>query len=246
MTPLIDISRKLIDISRKLSKQCDALCFAEPVTHVYNPLAYAREPHERYLSRWGGGPKEVLMLGMNPGPFGMAQTGVPFGDVTQVRDFVGITGKVKKPKSEHPARTITGFQCPRSEISGTRLWGWVRDRFHTPEAFFERFFVVNYCPLVFMEASGRNRTPDKLPVHEREPLYAVCDAALRAIVANLKPQVIVGVGAFAEARAKIALSDVACLRITTVLHPSPASPRANRGWAEAADQDLKKAGIAVP
>jgi len=153
---------------------------------------------------------------------------------------------VKKPKSEHPARTITGFQCPRSEISGTRLWGWVRDRFHTPEAFFERFFVVNYCPLVFMEASGRNRTPDKLPVHEREPLYAVCDAALRAIVANLKPQVIVGVGAFAEARAKIALSDVACLRITTVLHPSPASPRANRGWAEAADQDLKKAGIAVP
>lgn len=236
----------LIDISRKLAKRCDALTFAAPVTHVYDPLTYAREPHERYLSRWGEGPKEVIMLGMNPGPFGMAQTGVPFGDVAMVRDFVGVTGKVKKPEHEHPARTVTGFDCPRSEVSGTRLWSWVRDRFHTPEAFFSRFFVVNYCPLVFMEESGKNRTPDKLPVAEREPLYAACDDALRAIVEQLRPQVILGVGAFAEARAKEALRDVVDLRITTVLHPSPASPRANRGWAEAADQDLKKAGIALP
>ncbi len=235
----------LIDISRKLAKRCDALTFAAPVTHVYDPLTYAREPHERYLSRWGEGPKEVIMLGMNPGPFGMAQTGVPFGDVAMVRDFVGVTGKVKVPEHEHPARTITGFDCPRSEVSGTRLWSWVRDRFQTPEAFFARFFVVNYCPLVFMEESGKNRTPDKLPASEREPLYAACDDALRAIVANLKPEVILGVGAFAEARAKEALRDVSDLRITTVLHPSPASPRANRGWAEAADADLKKAGIRI-
>lgn len=236
----------LTDISRKLSKRCGALTFAPPVTHVYDPLVYAREPHEKYLTRWGAGPKEVIMLGMNPGPFGMAQTGVPFGDVAQVRDFVGVTGKVTKPKVEHPARPITGFDCPRSEVSGTRLWSWVRDRFRTPEAFFARFFVVNYCPLVFMEESGRNRTPDKLPVAERGPLYAACDAALRAIVAELKPKVILGVGAFAEGRAKEALADLPDLRITTVLHPSPASPRANRGWADAADGDLKKAGIALP
>jgi single-strand selective monofunctional uracil DNA glycosylase len=236
----------LVRISRKLAKRCSALRFGEPVTHVYNPLAYAREPHERYLSRWGEGPKEVIMLGMNPGPFGMAQTGVPFGDVAMVRDFLGITGKVTKPAHPHPSRTITGLDCTRAEVSGTRLWGWVRDRFQTPEAFFARFFVVNYCPLVFMEASGRNRTPDKLPLAEREPLYTACDAALRAIVAHLKPRVILGVGTFAEARAKVALSDVPDLRITTMLHPSPASPRANRGWAEAADQDLKKADIAIP
>ena len=236
----------LTAISRQLSKRCSALRFADPVTHVYDPLLYARAPHERYLTRWGDGPKEVVMLGMNPGPFGMAQTGVPFGEVAMVRDFLGITGKVKKPAREHPARPVMGFDCPRSEVSGTRMWGWVQARFHTPEAFFARFFVVNYCPLVFMEESGRNRTPDKLPVLEREPLYAACDAALRAIVANLKPQVIVGVGAFAQARAKLALSDVPDLRIATILHPSPASPRANRGWAEAADKDMHDAGIALP
>ena len=68
----------LAAISRSLSRKVNALAFSPPVTHVYNPLDYARAPHEAYLTRWGKGPKQVLLLGMNPGPFGMAQTGVPF------------------------------------------------------------------------------------------------------------------------------------------------------------------------
>ena len=135
---------------------------------------YARAPHEQYLRRYGDArPSRVLLMGMNPGPFGMAQTGVPFGDVRMVRDFLGIEAPVARPPREHPARPITGFACARSEVSGTRLWGWARDRFGTAERFFERFFVVNYCPLVFMEESGRNRTPDKLPP-ARAPAAARC------------------------------------------------------------------------
>jgi single-strand selective monofunctional uracil DNA glycosylase len=237
---------RLASISRDLSKACAGLRFGAPVTHVYAPLIYAREPHERYLERWGGAPKEAIFLGMNPGPFGMAQTGVPFGDVALVRDFVGITGAVGKPAHEHPKRPIAGFACDKSEVSGTRLWSWVKARFGTPDAFFARFFVVNYCPLVFMEASGANRTPDKLPVAERAPLYAACDEALRAIVAELGPRTIVGVGAFAQSRATEALAGMPGLAITTVLHPSPASPRANRGWAKEVEVDLAKAGIALP
>ena len=242
------MTRSLARISRELAKAVDALSFGAPVTHVYDPLVYARAPHEQYLERWGAsasGPREALFLGMNPGPFGMAQTGVPFGDVAMVREFVGVSAKVKKPRAEHPKRPIEGFECARSEVSGTRFWGWARDRFGTPDRFFARFFVWNYCPLVFMEASGANRTPDKLAKHERDALYAPCDRALRRIVEALEPKLVIGVGAFAEGRAKDALAGTG-VRFGSILHPSPASPRANRGWAEAAEKDLAALGVKLP
>ncbi|MEO7036067.1 MAG: uracil-DNA glycosylase family protein [Polyangiaceae bacterium] len=231
----------LIDISRTLSARVAQLSFGLPVAYVYNPLEYARTPHEAYLKRHGKGPKKALLLGMNPGPFGMAQTGVPFGDVSMVRDFLGVTGSVSKPSREHPKRIITGFECTRSEVSGTRLWGFAQAHFKTAAKFFESFFVVNYCPLVFMDDGARNLTPDKLPKVEQEPLFAACDEALRAIVKTLRPQFVIGVGAFARARAERALPQFKGT-IGTVLHPSPASPKANRGWAGIAEQELRDLG----
>ena len=235
----------LVRISRKLSRAVDELSFAPPVTHVYNPLDYARRPHEAYLKKWGEGTGRVLLLGMNPGPFGMAQTGVPFGDVAMVRDFVGVQARVDHPPNEHPKRSILGFDCTRSEVSGTRLWGWARDRFGTAQAFFDRFFVVNYCPLVFMEETARNRTPDKLPAAERDALFVACDDALRATVMLLAPSLIVGVGAFGEKRARKALPEFEG-PIGRMLHPSPASPAANRGWAPQAERDLRALGVTLP
>ncbi|HVY25169.1 MAG TPA: uracil-DNA glycosylase family protein [Polyangiaceae bacterium] len=232
----------LASISRELSQRVDKLKFSAPVTHVYNPLAYARAPHEQYLAQWGNAPKRALLLGMNPGPFGMAQTGVPFGDVELVRDFLRVTGKVGKPKLEHDKRPIQGFSCPRGEVSGRRLWSFARDRFGTPERFFDNFFVVNYCPLAFMEASGANFTPDKLPKAEQAALFQACDDALSAIVQELSPQFVIGVGAFATARAKRALPDFSG-RFATISHPSPASPKANRGWAELVEKELSEQGL---
>ena len=131
--------------------------------------------------RWGArAPREVVMVGMNPGPFGMAQTGVPFGDVAMVRDFVGSpAASAAAARASAPAGRRAST-ARRSEVSGTRFWGWARDRFGTAERFFDRVFVANWCPLVFMEESGRNRTPDKLPASERAPLFAACDDALVA------------------------------------------------------------------
>ncbi len=234
----------LVEVSRALSRDVSKLRFGEPITHVYNPLEYARRAHERYLERFGQGAKEVVLVGMNPGPFGMGQTGVPFGDVSLVRDWMGIEAPVDRPLDEHPKRPILGFECPRSEVSGSRLWGWAAERFETPEQFFSRFFVVNYCPLLFMESTGRNRTPDKLRAEERETLLPLCDRALRDAIDLLMPRVVVGLGAWATKRARAALRDDA-LRIGTVLHPSPASPKANRGWALQAEQDLRSLGIAI-
>jgi single-strand selective monofunctional uracil DNA glycosylase len=231
----------LIKISRRLSQEVDALEFAPPVHTVYNPLSYARAPHEQYLERYGAAPKEVVLVGMNPGPFGMAQTGVPFGDVSVVRDWLGIRGKVNKPAREHGKRPVLGFDCARSEVSGSRLWGWAKQRFGTPERFFERFFVVNYCPLCFMEAGGKNLTPDKLPSSEQRALFAACDAALAATIALLGPRLCVGVGAFATTRLERALASG--VRIGSILHPSPASPKANRDWAGCAEQQLRALGV---
>jgi single-strand selective monofunctional uracil DNA glycosylase len=220
-----------------LSERVDALSFGPPVTHVYNPLAYAREPAWRFLARAGGARGRVLLLGMNPGPYGMVQTGVPFGTVSRVRGWLGIEAAVGRPVDEHPKRPVTGFDCAREEVSGERFWSWAEERFGSPARFFERFFVANYCPLVFMEGSGRNRTPDKLPAAERRSLFDACDEALEKLVDVLEPRAVIGVGKFAEDRARATLGgrDV---DIARVLHPSPASPVANRGWAAQAEAQL--------
>lgn len=235
-------SNTLLTITQRLIADVRRLRFAAPVTHIYNPLIYAWMPHAEYLSRYGQGRKETVFLGMNPGPWGMAQTGVPFGEVRLVRDWMGIHEPVERPAHEHPKRLIQGFDCPRSEVSGARLWGWARERFVRSERFFERFFVINYCPLCFMEESGRNFTPDKLPAAEREPLFNACDFALREMVEVLQPRIVIGVGAFAEKRARAALEGMS-IDVGLILHPSPASPAANRGWATQAEAALRDLGV---
>lgn len=231
----------LIAAARTLSAAVDALPFAPPVSHVYNPLDYAWAPHEAYLRRYGAQRKRIVFLGMNPGPFGMVQCGVPFGEIDAVRDWMGIEAPIGKPARENPKRPVEGFACTRSEVSGRRLWSLFRERFGTADAFFAEHFVANYCPLAFFD-HGRNLTPDKLPAAEAAPLYAACDAHLRALVAALEPEWVIGIGAFAEARAVEALAGLP-LCIGRVLHPSPASPAANRGWSEAATRQMVAQGL---
>ncbi len=228
--------------ARTLCREVEALRFGAPVAQVYNPLAYAWRGHAAYLNAFAVGPKRVVFLGMNPGPFGMAQTGVPFGDVAMVRGFLGIEAKVGRPVDEHPKRPVDGFSCARSEVSGTRLWGAIADHFGTPQRFFRHHFIANYCPLAFLEAGGRNRTPDKLPSRERELLFAACDRHLRRLVALLEPEHVVGIGAFAERRAREVLSDTD-VRVARILHPSPASPLANRDWAGTVKRQLADLGL---
>ena len=239
-----DMSKTLQTIARNLAREADSMEFSPPVEFVYNPLIYAWTPHAEYLQRYGTGTREIILLGMNPGPWGMAQTGVPFGDVEMVTGWLGIEAKVGRPKQMHPKRPVEGFRCSRSEVSGRRVWNWARDRFGQPEKFFRRFFVANYCPLSFMEESGRNRTPDKLPKAEKDPLLAICDRALYRTAKLMQPRFVIGIGKFAAGRAAEALQslDVSTGSIT---HPSPANPRANRGWAPLIENELQKIGITL-
>jgi len=237
--------KRLMTAADRLSAACDELRFGEHAAFVYNPLSYARAGYAAYVDRYGGAPKQVVLVGMNPGPFGMVQTGVPFGHVGLVRDWMGIDVPIGKPLREHPARPVTGFACTRSEVSGARLWGWARERFVRPEAFFADWFVLNFCPLAFVEKSGRNLTPDRLPMAERTPLLEACERALAEAVEALQPRWIIGIGGFAGARVA-PLAQRLGIRSGQIPHPSPASPAANRGWSEAAEHALARCGIALP
>jgi single-strand selective monofunctional uracil DNA glycosylase len=231
-----DLSEELVDLS-----------FAPPVQTVYNPLSYAWGPFEEYHLGYTAASPKVLFLGMNPGPFGMVQTGIPFGDPVYVRDWLKISAKVEQPETVHPKRPILGLESERREVSGKRLWGLFAERFEAPERFFADHYVANYCPLAFLGDTGRNITPDKLPAGERRGLFDACDRALRRVIDLLEPRFLVGIGRFAEER----LQSVAghpggpgsAPRILRVLHPSPASPAANRGWADAATATLEEAGV---
>ena len=240
---MTDVAGRLIEAAMELRDALRPLSFAEPVTHVYCPLEYAWPSHEMYLRRFGASKKKVVLLGMNPGPFGMAQTGVPFGEIAAVRDWMGIRAPVGHPSNEHPKRRITGFDCLQSEVSGRRLWGLFAARFGPAEAFFKDHFVANYCPLVFMAESGKNVTPDKLPAREVELVNAACDLHLQRVVEALEPEWLIGVGGYAEARAKVIAEKFPPLHVGRILHPSPASPAANRDWAGEATKQLVKLGV---
>jgi len=250
----------LLAAAEKLRQDVSRLSFLGRYRWVYNPLDYASAPHAEYTRRYGNSRKRILFLGMNPGPWGMAQTGVPFGEVSAVRDWMQIEEPVGKPAAEHEKRPIEGFACTRSEVSGRRLWGLMQNRFGTAASFFSEHFVMNYCPLVFMEESGKNLTPDKLPAAERKELESVCDAYTEDVVTILAPEFLVGIGGYAEKKLlQIFSSRYAdseresergsegggerSFRIAKILHPSPASPAANRGWAEAAEKQMTASGI---
>jgi single-strand selective monofunctional uracil DNA glycosylase len=237
------IDAGLLAAARRLARDCDDLSFAPPVSHVYNPLDYAWAPYEAYIRRFGTTRKRIVMLGMNPGPFGMMQTGVPFGEVAAVRDWMGIVAPVRRPRDEHPKRPIAGFDCSRSEVSGRRLWGWAAETYGSALEFFAEHLVLNYCPLVLLEAGGRNRTPEQLPIDEVRAVHAACDRHLHTALSLLEPQVAIGIGGFAAGRLQAVIGESTATRIIQILHPSPASPAANRGWATAVNLALHEQGV---
>ena len=241
MNPDVD---PLESISTDLIAGLRPLRFGPPISHVYNPLEYARESLRQYHTKFASAPKEVLFLGMNPGPWGMAQTGIPFGEIQAVSDWMKIQAPVGAPEKIHPKRPVLGFACTKREVSGQRLWGWARKTFRTPGRFFKHFFVANYCPLIFIESSGRNRTPDQIRVAERKPLLDICDRALARTIDYFKPRYVVGVGKFAEKRARAALVEHN-VKIGMIAHPSPANPQANRGWEPLIEKQLNALGIKI-
>lgn len=246
----MDRIERQLEAAEIMRKELAAQFFSPPVVAVYDPLDYAWNAFAEYVRRFGGKPGRVLFLGMNPGPWGMTQTGIPFGETAIVKDWLKITAPIGKPAVEHEKYPVTGYACSRSEVSGRRLWGLFRERFGSPDAFFDGHFVINYCPLLFIatkllqsgKESASNLTPDKLSAPERARVYSICDENLRKLALALSPSMIVGVGAFAETRAREALAGID-VKFGRILHPSPASPKSNANWGGEAEKQLRELGV---
>lgn len=236
----------LISIADDLSERLAEIDFSSVTRWVYNPLVYAREAYHQYLKKYAHMQTENVFMGMNPGPWGMAQTGVPFGEVAIVKEWLQIKANVGKPELEHPKRPILGFDCSRSEVSGRRLWSFFREHYGDPNNFFAHNFILNYCPLVFMDESSRNLTPDKMPRPLRNQIHEACDQHLKESLRLLKPKILVGIGNYAyECLGRVSQADpeLQGCEVIKILHPSPASPASNRGWSQSVESALSGAGI---
>lgn len=200
---------------------------------VYNPLVYAWDVHKRYIEISGDKGARTIMLGMNPGPHGMGQMGIPFAATSMVRDLLGITNiPVDQPSSPHPKRPVIGLEYPREEVSGTRIWGLLSETYGDSDRIFENVFLVNHCPLMLLDGErGRNVTPDKISGQTARSLLQRCDEHLVEVVEALDAYCVIGIGKFAERRAIKALEG-SNVQIKGCWHPSPASPLANRNGGD--------------
>lgn len=268
----------LVHETRVFSDALDRLPLPAGVSHVYNPLAYMRRAHERYLERFvpcmyeqvaprtilttAPSPRPYLILGMNPGPWGMVQTGVPFGDVATARSLL-LYDTPPQPELErvslHPNRPVQGFACTRREASGERLWGGLSQVWAGgPVDVLRDAFAMNYCPLAYFagDEQGTNVTPDAFaksgPHRDREyakALDALCGEYLGRVIEAMGTRVVLAVGRYAEFKARMAQA-VLCvsstrpkLQVVYLTHPSPLATRSAEQWAEMAQSTMKAAGV---
>lgn len=254
-------------IARNLSNRLIALHKSvggrptKPIAGVLNSHQYAFCPFGEYCNMFAPAGQQPLALfvGMNPGPYGTAQNGIPFGCSSFVNNWMGITQgtagsaavkgtELKEGIDGHgfeycPA--VLGLRCKKEEVSGKRLWGWAQSVVGggKAEAFFRHAFVYTYCPLAFF-AGGANVPLADLPVAERRTIEEHCDQALLALVLEMKPVYVIGVGNYAYSKAEKAVTKAAVescsphsMVALKVAHPSPASPGAAAFWQPFTKED---------
>ncbi|PBC29090.1 Single-strand selective monofunctional uracil DNA glycosylase [Apis cerana cerana] len=239
-----NISEQVLSVERDLVIELGKITFHSPIEYVYSPLEYAFNIHTMYVQKYCNTIKKILFLGMNPGPWGMSQTGVPFGEISMVRDWLKICGPVGKPVKEQPKRKVTGFQCNRSEISGKRLWSLFQKLCGSPEKFFQQAYIHNYCPIALMKKNGCNITPAEIKAgSEIQILHSSCDKALLDIIKIIKAEIIIGIGGYAEKRAQFVIqSSKLPVKVLCLPHPSPRAVN-NKNWSEKATKKLSEFGL---
>lgn len=242
------MNSSVLKITTRLRDRASKICFEHKVGWYYNPLDYAWPVHRAYKESLCNPSGRALLVGMNPGPWGMGQTGVPFGDPQIVGDWMGL-GKdfvIKKPASERDSRPVNGFDSERREGSGQRLYGFLKECFGNLKNFFEANFVISYCPLLMFTPEAKNLTPPNLLKKEKKKIYSICDPYLKDMINIYSPEVLVGIGKFATERLReVSPSDGD--DIFRIPHPSPANPEATRNggsyWRSRVKKVLTEANL---
>ena len=174
----------------------------------------------------------------------MVQTGIPFGEINTVKNYLKISGEIKSPATENPVLLVKGYAATRSEVSGKRLWGMISETFPRAEDFFANNLIFNYCPLFFSTISAGKRTnltPDKINKTDRDALYSICDDFIITAARLLTPQFIIGIGGFAQQRLTKIFSGQS-YQIESILHPSPLNAQANKDFNGLARKKLYELG----
>jgi single-strand selective monofunctional uracil DNA glycosylase len=235
----------IVDRTKEFAFECARIEYPENV-YVYHPLIYAWDFHRKYLERYVKEDTKALFLGMNPGPFGMAQTGIPFGEVDVVEEYLHIDEQLHNLPITHPKRPIDGLNCARSEVSGRRLWALIKERYPLAHMFPPYLAIMNYCPVVFVDKgpTGKNIIPEKIEKEVRMALENVCDSYLDDIISIILPHSVIGIGQYAKKKLEQSISRLEKdIYVTSILHPSPANPKANRGWAVEVEKVLIEENI---
>ena len=244
----MNLAAALIKASRQLATRCAAIEFPADINLIYHPLIYAAAPYEEYLRKFAAGPKRNIFIGINPGPWGMVQTGIPFGEINAVQNYLKIRTAAVAPAVNYPELPILGPTCRRAEVSGKRLWGLIAATFPRAEDFFADNLIFNYCPVFFSRVTGGKRvnvTPDKLPRPVREQLYAPCDEFLGQATTLLEPKFLIGVGGFALKRLTEIFPNPDFI-ISSITHPSPLNAQANKNFSGLAGDKLRALGAWKP
>ncbi|KAI8130772.1 Single-strand selective monofunctional uracil-DNA glycosylase [Lucilia cuprina] len=207
------------------------------ITHIYNPVEYAAQLHCEYLRHYLKGTKILLFIGMNPGYDGMGQTGIPFGNITTVRDIMGLTGTVNQPPAVHPKRPVKGLASTREEPSGKRLWTLFKELSNgSLDTFFKQCFVHNFCPLVFFNSNGNNITPSELKGPYKQQIRNECLRTTEQVLQLIQPKIIVAIGNYVYDTLK-ASEYCKSKHLLRLAHPSPRSLN-NNNWPEKAEKFL--------
>lgn len=72
----IPISTKFLDLIDELNVSLEQLHLPSEIQCIYNPTVYARHTFEIFVQKYCNSKKDIMYFGMNPGPWGMSQTGV--------------------------------------------------------------------------------------------------------------------------------------------------------------------------
>eukprot|EP01023_Acetabularia_acetabulum_P031317 TRINITY_DN29446_c0_g1_i1.p1 TRINITY_DN29446_c0_g1~~TRINITY_DN29446_c0_g1_i1.p1 ORF type:complete len:252 (+),score=22.23 TRINITY_DN29446_c0_g1_i1:130-885(+) len=245
MTQAKNVSLGIIRVTKAFNENIQKVVVQdEKINTIYNPLEYAWEPYENYLRKYCGDYKKTIFVGMNPGYFGMVQTGIPFGDLNMVCNFLHLQ-KFQVPVKQHNIRKIVGYEIKRSEVSGQRFWGLIQTKFGHPDKFFneDSNFVVNLCPLAFLSETGKNVTPEEISIQEKDKIIVVCMAYFKQIVKFLQIQNIVCIGNFVCKEVKKSLTQDGYYNIVYMQHPSPRVQPQELQWRDVVTKQLEDAGV---
>jgi len=206
---------------------------------VWNPALYALDIYQEYLTKFPPEPGAILALGLNPGPYGMAQTGIPF---TDCRTASGALGMEMTIPGKAPDDLISRLKKANGKWRGTYersslgmyrflilAWGDIKTAYRN-------WFVGNPCPLLFLDPERWNVTPADPRLRRMKEVGELRQRAVIGFSEILNPRGIVCFGKdVAKAVGEVAIRQVGPDRVVFYEHPARAVPEK---WAAGLLQEL--------